>query len=60
MGLTYAHSNQPSFLLYLVDTGMGAVLVQEQEADGRMATRIIAYASITLNVSQSRYCTTNK
>ncbi len=40
--------------------GMGAVLEQEQEEDGRVAKRMIPYASITLNASQRRYCTTNK
>ncbi len=42
------------------DTGMGAVLEQEQEEGGRVVKRVIAYASKTLNASQRRYCTTNK
>ncbi len=42
------------------DTGMGAVLEQEQEEDGRLVKKVIAYASRTLNASQQRYCTTNK
>ncbi len=42
------------------DTGMGAVLEQEQEEDGRVVKKVIAYASKTLNASQQRYCTTNK
>ncbi len=39
---------------------MGAVLEQEQEEDGRVVKKVIAYASKTLNASQQRYCTTNK
>ncbi len=42
------------------DTGIGAVLEQEQEKDGRVVKKVIAYASKTLNASQQRYCTTNK
>ncbi len=42
------------------DTEMGAVLEQEQEEDGRVVKKVIAYPSITLNASQQRYCTTNK
>ncbi len=42
------------------DTGMGAVLEQEQEENGRVVKQVIAYASKTLNASQRRYCTTNK
>ncbi len=42
------------------DTGMGAVLEHEQEEDGRVVKKVIAYASKTLNASQQRYCTTNK
>ncbi len=42
------------------DTGMGAVLEQEQEEGGRVVKRVIAYASKTLNPSQRRYCTMNK
>ncbi len=34
------------------DTGMGAVLEQEQEEGGRVVKRVIAYASKTLNASQ--------
>ncbi len=41
------------------DTGMGAVLEQEQEDEGRVVKRVIAYASKMLNASQRRYCTTN-
>ncbi len=41
-------------------TGMGAVLDQEQEEDGKVVKKVIAYASKTLNASQQRYCTTNK
>ena len=43
-----------------IDTGMGAVLEQEQEEGGRVVKWVIAYASKTLNASQRRYCTTNK
>ncbi len=42
------------------DTGMGAVLEQEQEEGSRVVKRVIAYAPKTLNASQRRYCTTNK
>ena len=42
------------------DVGMGAVLEQEQEEGGRVAKKVIAYASKTLSDSQCRYCTTNK
>ena len=42
------------------DTGMGAVLEQEQEEGGRVVKRVIAYASKTLNANQRRYCTMNK
>ncbi len=42
------------------DTGIGAVLEQEQEGEGRVVKRVIAYASKTLKASQRRYCTTNK
>ncbi len=42
------------------DTGMGAVLEQKQEENGRMVKKVIAYAPKTLNASQQRYCTTNK
>ncbi len=42
------------------DTGMGAVLEQEQEEDGKVVKKVIAYTSKTLNASQQRYCTTNK
>ncbi len=42
------------------DTGMGAVLEQEQEEGGRVVKRVIAYTSKTINASQRRYCTTNK
>ncbi len=41
------------------DTGMDAVLEQEQEEGGRVVKRVIAYASKMLNASQRRYCTTN-
>ncbi len=40
--------------------GIGAVLEQEQEEGGRVAKKVIAYASKTLSDSQRRYCTTNK
>ncbi len=42
------------------DTGMGAVLEQEQEEGGRVVKWVIAYACKMLNESQRRYCTTNK
>ncbi len=42
------------------NVGMGAVLEQEQEEGGRVAKKVIAYASKTLSDSQRRYCTTNK
>ncbi len=42
------------------DVGMGAVLEQGQEEGGRVAKKVIAYASKTLSDSQCRYCTTNK
>ena len=42
------------------DTGMGAVLEQEQEEGGRVVKQVIAYTSKTLNASERRYCTTNK
>ncbi len=42
------------------DTGMGAILEQEQEEGGSVIKWVIAYASKMLNVSQRRYCTTNK
>ncbi len=50
------------FILYrdASDTGLGAVLEQEQEEDGRVVRKVIAYASKTLDASQQRYCTTNK
>ncbi len=63
---------QPPVLVYLMregpfilstdasDTGMGVVLEQEQEEEGRVVKKVIAYASKTLNASQQRYCTTNK
>ncbi len=41
------------------DVGIGAVLEQEQEG-GRVAKKVIVYASKTLSYSQCRYCTTNK
>ncbi len=40
--------------------GMGAVLEQEQEEDGRVVKKVIAYASKTLNASQQQYCPINK
>ena len=42
------------------DVGIGDVLEQEQEEGGRVAKKVIAYASKTLSDSQRRYCTTNK
>ncbi len=42
------------------DVGIGAVLEQEQEEGGRVAKKVIAYASKTLSDSQRHYCTTNK
>ncbi len=42
------------------DTGMRAVLEQEQEEDGRVVKKVIAYASRTLNASQQKYRATNK
>ncbi len=42
------------------DVGIGAVLEQEQEEGGRVAKKVIAYASKTLSDSQCHYCTTNK
>ncbi len=42
------------------ETGMGAVLEQEQEDEGRVVKPVIAYASKTRNASHRRYCTTNK
>ncbi len=33
------------------DTGMGAVLEQEQDKNGRLAKTLIAYVYITLNAS---------
>ncbi len=36
---------------------MGAVLEQEQEEDGRVVKKVIAYGSETLNASQQRYYT---
>ncbi len=42
------------------DTGVGALLEQEREEDGRVVKKVIAYVSKNLNVSQQRYCTTNK
>ncbi len=42
------------------DVGIGAVLEQDQEEGGRVAKKVIAYASKTLSDSQCRYCTTNK
>ncbi len=42
------------------DVGIGAVLEQEQEEGGRVAKKVIVYASKTLSDSQHRYCTTNK
>ncbi len=42
------------------DTGIGAMLEQEQEDGGRVAKKVIAYVSKTLSDSQRRYCTTNK
>ena len=42
------------------DTGMGAVLRQEQKENGRVVKKVITYASKTLNAGQQRYCTTNK
>ncbi len=42
------------------DVGIGAILEQEQEEGGRVAKKVIAYASKTLSDSQLRYCTTNK
>ncbi len=41
------------------DTGMGAVLEQEQEEGGRVVKRVITYTSKILNASQRQYCTTN-
>ncbi len=34
------------------DTGLGAVLEEEQEEDGRVVKKVIAYVSKTLNTSQ--------
>ncbi len=42
------------------DVEIGDVLEQEQEGGGRVAKKVIAYASNTLSDSQRRYCTTNK
>ncbi len=42
------------------DTGMGAVLEQEQEENRRLVKWVIAYTSKTLNKSQRLYCATNK
>ncbi len=42
------------------DVGIGAVLEQEQEEGGRVANKVIAYASKTLSDSQHHYCMTNK
>ncbi len=42
------------------DVGIGAVLEQEQEESGRVAKKVIAYASKTLSDSQRGYCKTNK
>ncbi len=42
------------------DVGMGAILEQEQGKGGRVAKKLIAYASKTLSDSQRRYCMTNK
>ncbi len=42
------------------DVGIGAVLEQKQEEGGRVAKKVIAYASKTLSDSQCRYCTNNK
>ena len=36
------------------DTGMGAVLEQEQEEDGRVVKKAIAYTCKTFNASQQR------
>ncbi len=59
--LTYLMRDGP-FVLYTdsSDTGMRAVLGQEQGEGGRVVKNVIAYASKTLNASQQRYCTTNK
>ncbi len=42
------------------DTGMEAVLEQEQEEGGGVLKKVITYTSRILNASQQRYCTTNK
>ena len=42
------------------DVGIGAMLEQEQEEGGRVAKKVIAYASKTLSDSQRHYCMTNK
>ncbi len=59
--LAYA-TREGHFVLYMdaSDTGMGAVLEQEQEEGGHVVKRVIAYASKTLNTSQRRYCAINK
>ncbi len=63
---------QPPILAYLTgdgpfilsmdpsNTGMGAVVEQEQEDEGWVVKRVIAYASKTLNASQRHCCTTGK
>ncbi len=55
-------TNKGPFILSMdaSDTGMGTVLEQGQEEDGKVVKRFIAYASKTLNSSQQRYCTTSK
>ncbi len=42
------------------DVGIGAVLEQEQEDEGQVVKKVIAYAFKTLNDSQCHYCTINK
>ncbi len=54
-------SERPFFLsMDDSDTGMGVVLKQEQEKEGRVVKQVIAYASKILKNSQQCCCTTNK
>lgn len=42
------------------DTGIRALLEQEQDDNGRVVKMIISYASKTFNAIQRGYCTTSK
>ncbi len=58
--LLYLTRDGPFILsMYASEIGMGSVLEQKQEDDGRVVKRLLPMPQ-TLNVRQWRYCTTNR